>query len=593
MTDAADTQIYKIEAANLPNVPYSKYPIDFAFIVNGERFETCRPLADFLSPKVIDLHLKDDSQNYFKFDTKHKNGDFQKVLDYAQFKETPLTDQELKFFQDVMIQLGNKKECFRLSPLMNEEITEDNVFKKMKKKVEYQFDLQDEVNFIAFRFEKIFSEHLDELCQLSSAVIEQILISQQLHVSDEDILLDFVMKLYEENHKKCVLFAYISFLNVSSSKIEEFLSKFEFEDINGRIWEKLKERLSKNIDVKSLISSYQENIKEYNRRYSKEVSIIDYLNKECGGDIIAKGRIYLSASSYGNGDINQILDLSTNSCFYTKNQPDSYILFDFKSSMVQLKNYSLTSGENKFHLRNWVLESSDDGFHFETIHQESNCSKVNGSNQKSKFNVRHKKYQRFIRLRITGNDWNDSNYLELNSIEFYGNLIEYLSPLNIDSFQSCPININEYLTSKCGGNIFDNGEVEITTSNDVSSGSLCDIVNLNDGYIYINKSQNEWVRFDFKGKTVLVDTYYIKTGNGGYNLRNWVLEASDEKDSNYEIIDMQRECQELRGNNKEYIFKANHAKPQRYLRLRCDGQNWNGSNILELNRIIFYGYIYQ
>ena len=134
MTDAADTQIYKIEAANLPNVPYSKYPIDFAFIVNGERFETCRPLADFLSPKVIDLHLKDDSQNYFEFDTKHKNGDFQKVLDYAQFKETPLTDQELKFFQDVMIQLGNKKECFRLSPLMNEEITEDNVFKKMKKK---------------------------------------------------------------------------------------------------------------------------------------------------------------------------------------------------------------------------------------------------------------------------------------------------------------------------------------------------------------------------------------------------------------------------------------------------------------------------
>ena len=110
---------------------------------------------------------------------------------------------------------------------------------------------------------------------------------------------------------------------------------------------------------------------------------------------------------------------------------------------------------------------------------------------------------------------------------------------------------------------------------------------------FTNNEPDSWIKFDFKERKVLLDRYTLKTHNwpeGPSNLKNWVLEVSDD-DNNFIPIDRQENCDLLNGKLKTATFEVSPSTPARFVRLRQTGKNWFGDNFLYLNQIEFSGFI--
>lgn len=115
--------------------------------------------------------------------------------------------------------------------------------------------------------------------------------------------------------------------------------------------------------------------------------------------------------------------------------------------------------------------------------------------------------------------------------------------------------IMKYLMTKTGGNIHENGTIEIT-SNSIGDGyDLKDIINYQNKNIYGSKNEeNASICFDFKNRLIQLSSYSIKSQNSGSgNLRNWVIEVSNDKQS-WKEVDSHSNDSSLNGSNIVAIF---------------------------------------
>lgn len=128
-----------------------------------------------------------------------------------------------------------------------------------------------------------------------------------------------------------------------------------------------------------------------------------------------------------NSPYNVVDYYDTENSFSSEDEPYSWICFDFLNRSVTLKCYSIRSspfGENLSHLKSWVIEGSDDNEFWTIIDERNDCSYLNGSNNIISFECQNSLDFRYIRLRQTGENWRNRNYLKLNAIEFFGTLNE-------------------------------------------------------------------------------------------------------------------------------------------------------------------------
>lgn len=182
----------------------------------------------------------------------------------------------------------------------------------------------------------------------------------------------------------------------------------------------------------SINCSFTINGNEYN-------GIIKKLTDENGGrNIHDCGIIEVTSDfTFSNQDNHQpknVVAFSTNGCFYSRNENNATIVFDFKDNLkINIENYSLKSicsgGSYGCHLRNWAIDVSDDGNEWTTIHNVVNCPDMNEPCTIKTFAVyANDLLTRYCRLRVTGENWpqNESNEIHYNigifQIEFYGYL---------------------------------------------------------------------------------------------------------------------------------------------------------------------------
>ena len=207
-------------------------------------------------------------------------------------------------------------------------------------------------------------------------------------------------------------------------------------------------------------------------------------------------------------------------------------------------------------------------------------------------NVSKNNIQKFLELfdvnQINAEIWRRLSERILNDLST--DSLEAMYNQNIDQYNSRyghKLNIIEYLTQKCGGNVKEKGEIIVKSSK--SNGELENIFEQSDDKSFCTaNNSNGWILFDFKQRRVQIDTYSLKTGKSQYHLKNWCLEASDDGNI-FEVIGREEDCSKLNGQSQQSEFKAKHNKPQRYIRLRMDGVNWNNNYCLELNQIGFTG----
>ena len=162
--------------------------------------------------------------------------------------------------------------------------------------------------------------------------------------------------------------------------------------------------------------------------------------------------------------------------------------------------------------------------------------------------------------------------------------------------------IMKHLSESTGGNIHDNGTIEIT-----SNSIYCyddgyhpkNLVNYNQSpytFYHSNGDANTYIRFDFKDKKIQVDSYSIQSYNYGPNcghLRNWVLEVSNDSD-HWEVIDSHSNDSSLNGGNIIKTFHTNKSESfYRFVQIRQTGQSWRNDYYVYFPYVEFYGKLKQ
>lgn len=143
--------------------------------------------------------------------------------------------------------------------------------------------------------------------------------------------------------------------------------------------------------------------------------------------------------------------------------------------------------------------------------------------------------------------------------------------------------ILKYLTNETGGNIHDNGTIEITSNsiwNNWSSDHPKNLVDYqNDNYYSSSNDADIFVCFDFKNRRIQLSGYSVKSHENGQNrghLRNWVIEVS--KDGQlWEEVDRHSNDSTLNGSSITATFNVASEQSDfyRYVRLRQTGYSWN------------------
>ena len=135
---------FQLKTTLFQNIHMNKLENDFYFIVNHQIYSTNRIVVDFISPKISRIHETDYLLSNYSINTKYK-GNFERVLKYIYNGKIELNEEEKKYFLDIFYELENFEEFYNISPLMEENINQDNVIDKIKFKYEHSIKEDDEI----------------------------------------------------------------------------------------------------------------------------------------------------------------------------------------------------------------------------------------------------------------------------------------------------------------------------------------------------------------------------------------------------------------------------------------------------------------
>jgi hypothetical protein len=153
--------------------------------------------------------------------------------------------------------------------------------------------------------------------------------------------------------------------------------------------------------------------------------------------------------------------------------------------------------------------------------------------------------------------------------------------------------IISYLSKKRGGNVHDQGVVDITASSVNGSyvfKNAADLENRNSFFQSTNMS-NSWLCYDFKSMDITPTHYSIQSypnGSSGNHPRNWCLEVSNDKET-WTSIDLRCDCGRLCDGSRIGTYEVSKIETCRYIRLRRTGKNAKGHDPLSLSGLESFG----
>jgi hypothetical protein len=141
-----------------------------------------------------------------------------------------------------------------------------------------------------------------------------------------------------------------------------------------------------------------------------------------------QGIVSITASSTEENQCHQVVDYGWDSYWYSHDQPNSWIQFDFKDRRISVTNYTIKSdGQGGYHLVEWSIEGSNDGntwIPVDARHTEDLCGDFVVKSYACESRKSAPQFFRFIRLIQTGKNSSNSDYLLLGNLEFFGDVME-------------------------------------------------------------------------------------------------------------------------------------------------------------------------
>jgi hypothetical protein len=156
--------------------------------------------------------------------------------------------------------------------------------------------------------------------------------------------------------------------------------------------------------------------------------IISYLTRKHGGNVHDSAIVTLTSKSVLSDDaryaVRNLADLASQAGFYSKDEPNQWVCWDFHEMRVRPTHYTIKSAR----LKSWVIESSLDGVNWAEMDRKTNTTDLKsprlGSNAVASFALSNPTEFRFIRLTQTGKSHNATDGLVFLAFEVFGTLLE-------------------------------------------------------------------------------------------------------------------------------------------------------------------------
>lgn len=400
----------------------------FTFIVGSDHYNCYSYQACFISSMVCNMMKMDPTMNSLVVDIDDPHKDFRMIESLWSGDTININVGNYQHLRQICEIIGNEELHAAISEyeIVKQEITLANAISRLHLKSTRDINYDEEAEFIAKNF---FQYNLSELSILSPDALGNVIKNPSLRLQSENSLLDIIFDLMEQNSSYSSLFEHIEFEYLDSEHIDLFLERVYPDHLDQFAWHTLcrfihnigngfKREESDRFIKETPIESFQY---EEDAPFS---GVFDHLRTECGGNVHDKGIVAITASADGWNKCYQVTDYDWNSYWCSRDSPGSWIQFDFKDSRLSVSGYTIKSdGNGMSHLLKWAIEGSNDGNEWICLDCRD-TQKLNGNSRIKNFTCsqQNSEFFRYVRLRQTGKNSSDCDFLVLTNIEFFGSL---------------------------------------------------------------------------------------------------------------------------------------------------------------------------
>ena len=159
--------------------------------------------------------------------------------------------------------------------------------------------------------------------------------------------------------------------------------------------------------------------------------IIAFLNRQCRGNAHNAGLMDVTATQDGDqhSSASALTDIRSNTFYWSRNDPNAWVCYDFKEFRINPTNYTLKSGQGyrgSQHLKSWLIEASVDGSQWFELDRRENTYDLNDSFAVQNFRITRptRERYRYFKLREIGPDHGPYNtsVIILCAMEVFGTL---------------------------------------------------------------------------------------------------------------------------------------------------------------------------
>lgn len=429
--------------------------------------------SEFISPRVSHLHHFDATIDkleleYDPWKEQNKDHDILGLFErLSKGEEIELNSEQSKYLRQLSIFLWNEELFQKMNYLYPNENEEENIeyFIELISMIDEQKEMKNQgPQFKSTLIENI-SKHFYELNEEQKKKLEMenfyLIISHfELNIETEDSLFEDINEFYsfktarakttkgkgkgKEKIPITYFYEQLYINNLSEEKFHELLEKVEHNEISHELWSKIVNRIVHKEEQSSPLK------KRYTKTTSNKTTsqqflfdgeashklegIIRHLTRQINGNVHEKGIINVKASSeYDNNRLaKNVVDLDNKSTMLrTKDEENSWLMYDFKEKKVRPTHYSITSkpfGPGDFHPVHWVIEGSNTNSNdWKILDTRNGITSLNSCSVTETFEIQERlksdEFYQFLRIRQTGKNAAGYYYLGFSALEFFGSMI--------------------------------------------------------------------------------------------------------------------------------------------------------------------------
>lgn len=419
---------FRLSARGLQQTVVCAKDKNFTFNVSGHEYHCHSFFADFISPKIAEMHLTDPLADTFYINLNDDNYEFTNIMNLMEGKS--ITNAQPTYITKVAKILRNQELFDAYSVKLDYDVEEPDfqgIIAVIDEKHDYGLDYSQEVNFLAQNLHLVPHRLL---CGLPLPVMEKIMTSKSLLIDSEEELFNIICELIHHGGPEFShLFSNVVFENLNSLTMNTFLEKFNPLEIDASIWNVLKNRLVLEVNCPIDYSRYKKIITTLVHNQEQPFTgIFDFLGKK---KMVPVKNLVSATLSNDHSISDKIFNKDNNATWHIDEKNDSFLMFDFKSSKVSISGYEIKSGAPESHWdspHNWVIETSDDKTTWQVVDKRESNTDLISNDTIFYWGIEEKTDPaRYIRWRITKDTTQKSSQLQCKQFEIYGDYIEILS----------------------------------------------------------------------------------------------------------------------------------------------------------------------